>query len=158
MKLKTLFALAAAAMLSACLGDTTGSNDIEIPPMTELPAGTDTVTAENGLKYAEITVGTGTLAENGKQVAVHYTGWLLNGTGFDTSIGFQPLAFVLGQNLLLKGFEQGVVGMRVGGKRRVIIPPALGYGATEVRDDRGNVVIPANSTLVFDIQLVGAAN
>lgn len=158
MKLKTLFAVAAAAVLSGCLGDSTGSNDLVIPPMTALPAGTDTVTAANGLKYAEITVGTGTVAEANDQVAVHYTGWLANGTGFDTSVGFQPLAFTLGQNLFLKGFEQGIIGMRVGGKRRVIIPPSLGYGAVEVRDDRGRVVIPANSTLIFDISLVAVAN
>ena len=158
MRLKTLLAVAAVAVLSGCLGDSTGSNDIVIPPMTALPAGTDTVTATNGLKYAEITVGTGTVAQNGNQVAVHYTGWLANGTGFDTSVGFQTLGFTLGANQVVAGFDQGVVGMRVGGKRRVIIPPSLGYGNTEVRDDRGRVIIPANSTLVFDIQLVAVAN
>ncbi|HEU4561716.1 MAG TPA: FKBP-type peptidyl-prolyl cis-trans isomerase [Longimicrobium sp.] len=158
MKLKTLFAVAAAAFLSACLGDSTGSDDVVIPPITELPAGTDTVTTATGLKYAEISVGTGALAENGDQVAVHYTGWLANGTGFDTSIGFQPLTFTLGAHQVVAGFEQGIVGMKVGGKRRLIIPSALGYGNVDVRDQAGRLVIPANSTLIFDVQLVAVAN
>ncbi|HYH78144.1 MAG TPA: FKBP-type peptidyl-prolyl cis-trans isomerase [Longimicrobium sp.] len=159
MKLKTLFAVAAAGLLSACLGDTTGSGTINIPAITPLPAGVDTVTTATGLKYADITVGTGTLAEDGRQVAVHYTGWLAaTGEGFDTSQGFQPLGFTLGAHQVVAGFEQGVVGMKVGGKRRLIIPAALGYGANEVRDQQGRVVIPANSALIFDVSLIAVAN
>ncbi len=158
MKLKTLFVVASAAFLSACLGDSTGSNQVVIPPITELPAGTDTVTTATGLKYAEITVGTGALAQNGNQVAVHYTGWLANGTGFDTSVGFQPLGFTLGAHQVVAGCEQGIVGRKVGGKRRLIIPPALGYGNVDVRDQAGRVVIPAGSTLIFDVQLVAVAS
>ncbi len=159
MKLKTLFAVAAAGLLSACLGDSTGSGgSVTIPPLTPLPSGIDTVTTATGLKYADITVGTGTEAGATSQVAVHYTGWLSTGEGFDTSIGFSPLAFTLGAHQVVPGFEQGVVGMKVGGKRRLIIPPALGYGAQEVRNPQGVVVIPANSTLIFDIQLVAVAN
>jgi FKBP-type peptidyl-prolyl cis-trans isomerase len=136
LKLKTLFAVACSA----------------------LPAGTDTVTAAGGLKYADITVGTGSTAAAGSAVSVHYTGWLANGTGFDTSIGFSPISFTLGAHQVVAGFEQGIVGMKVGGKRRLIIPPALGYGASEVKDEAGKVVIPANSTLIFDISLVAVAN
>jgi FKBP-type peptidyl-prolyl cis-trans isomerase len=89
----------------------------------------------------------------GNAVTVDYTGWLTNGQGFDTSIGYSPLVFRIGQHNVLLGFEQGVTGMKVGGKRRLIIPPALGYGATPQTDGSGNVVIPANSTLIFDVQL-----
>lgn len=158
MKLKTLFAVACSALLAGCLGDSTGSSTITIPPPTALPAGTDTVTTATGLRYAEITVGTGTAAANGSAVSVHYTGWLANGTGFDTSIGFSPISFTLGAHQVVAGFEQGIVGMKVGGKRRLIISPALGYGANDVKDDQGKVVIPANSTLIFDVSLVAVAN
>lgn len=158
MKLKTLFAVAAAGLLSACLGNSTGSQTVTIPDLTPLPAGIDTVTTASGLKYADITVGTGTLAQNGSQVAVHYTGWLTTGKGFDTSLGGNPLPFTVGQHQYLVGFEEGVIGMKVGGKRRLIIPSGLGYGANEIRDQSGRVVIPANSTLIFDIQLVAIAN
>lgn len=158
MKLKTLFAVAAAGLLSACLGDSTGSQNVTIPDLTPLPAGIDTVTTASGLKYADITVGTGAVAQNGSQVAVHYTGYLTTGKGFDTSLGGSPLPFTVGAHQFLTGFEEGVIGMKVGGKRRLIIPPALGYGANEIRDQSGQVVIPANSTLIFDVQLVAIAN
>jgi FKBP-type peptidyl-prolyl cis-trans isomerase len=91
-------------------------------------------------------------------VSVHYTGWLTNGTAFDTSLGGTPIAFKIGGGNLLVGFEEGIVGMKVGGKRRLIIPPNLGYGANEVRDAKGNVVIPANSTIIFDVQLMAVSN
>lgn len=158
MKLKTLFAVAAAGLLSACLGDATGSQNVTIPDLTPLPAGVDTVTTASGLKYADITVGTGPLAQNGSQVAVHYTGYLTTGKGFDTSLGGNALPFTVGAHAFLVGFEEGVIGMKVGGKRRVIIPPSLGYGANEIRDQNGQVVIPPNSTLIFDMQLVAVAN
>jgi FKBP-type peptidyl-prolyl cis-trans isomerase len=158
LKLKTLFAVAAAGLLSGCLGDSTGSQTVTIPALTPLAAGIDTVTTASGLKYADITVGTGAVAQNGSQVAVHYTGWRSTGEGFDTSVGSSPLAFTVGTHTLLVGFEEGVIGMKVGGKRRLIIPPALGYGANEIRDQSGQVVIPPNSTLIFDVQLVAIAN
>jgi peptidylprolyl isomerase len=153
-KLKTLAAAAAAAVLAACSGD--GPTAVEIDPPPPLPAGATIVTTASGLQYADITVGTGTVAQNGRAVSVHYTGWLENGTGFDTSVGGQPFQFVPGQSAVIPGFQEGVVGMRVGGKRRLFIPPALGYGDVPQTDSNGNVVIPANSTLIFDVQLVGA--
>jgi FKBP-type peptidyl-prolyl cis-trans isomerase len=158
LKLKTLFAVAAATLLAGCLGDSTGSGTVTIPPPTPLAAGTDTVTTASGLKYAEITVGTGTLAQNGSNVQVHYTGWLLDGTGFDTSLGGSAIPFTIGSGALIKGFEEGVIGMRVGGKRRVILPPDLAYGSNTLTDRNGNVVIPPNSTIIFDITLVAVAN
>jgi FKBP-type peptidyl-prolyl cis-trans isomerase len=150
--LKTLFSAAAVALLAACSGD--GPTSVEIPTYTPLPAGTTIVTTASGLQYAEVTVGTGTLAQAGSQVAVHYTGWLANGTGFDSSVGLQPYPLTLGQHEVIAGFEEGIVGMKVGGKRRLYIPPALGYGATPVYDQDAKLIIPANSELVFDIELV----
>jgi FKBP-type peptidyl-prolyl cis-trans isomerase FkpA len=151
-KLKTLFSAAALALLAACAGDATGP---DIPGLIPLPASTPVVTTASGLKYSEITVGTGATAGAGSQVAVHYTGWLAaTGKGFDTSAGQQPFQLTLGQHQVITGFEEGIVGMKVGGKRRVYIPPALGYGAVPVYDQDAKLVIPPNSDLVFDVELV----
>jgi len=96
--------------------------------------------------------GTGTVAENGMQVQVHYTGTLQDGTVFDSSRNRgEPLAFVLGEGRVIKGWEQGIAGMRVGEKRILTIPPELGYGA-----QGAGGVIPPNATLVFDVELMGA--
>jgi FKBP-type peptidyl-prolyl cis-trans isomerase len=152
-KLKTLFSAGALALLAACTGD--GPTEVQIPTLVPLPAGTPIVTNPSGLKYAEITVGTGTLAANGSVVFVHYTGWLAaDGTGFDSSAGQQPFGLRLGEHEVIPGFEEGIVGMKVGGKRRLFIPAALGYGATAVYDGDAKVIIPANSDLVFDVELV----
>jgi FKBP-type peptidyl-prolyl cis-trans isomerase len=95
-------------------------------------------------------VGTGDEAQRGKTVSVHYTGWLADGTKFDSSLDRgQPLSFVLGAGQMIPGFDEGVAGMKVGGERRLIIPPNLAYGA-QGRPPR----IPANAELTFDIQLV----
>jgi FKBP-type peptidyl-prolyl cis-trans isomerase FkpA len=103
----------------------------------------------------DISVGTGTTAAAGKTVTVNYTGWLYDanatdhkGTQFDTSIGKTPFTFVLGVGQVIAGWDQGVVGMTVGGVRRLVIPPSLAYGST------GQGSIPPNATLVFDITLV----
>jgi FKBP-type peptidyl-prolyl cis-trans isomerase len=108
-----------------------------------------TVTA-SGLKIIEIKSGSGDEAQKGQTVSVHYTGWLADGTKFDSSLDRgQPLSFVLGAGQMIPGFDEGVAGMRVGGERRLIIPPNLAYGA-QGRPPR----IPANAELTFDIQLV----
>src|SRR5205814_6838233 len=114
--------------------------------MSELPS---------GLKYTDTTVGTGTEATKGKKVSVHYTGWLYNngakGTKFDSSVDRgQPFQFTLGAHQVIAGWDEGVAGMKVGGKRTLIIPPELGYGA---RGAGG--VIPPNATLMFDVELLG---
>lgn len=108
--------------------------------------------AQNAL-YGEITVGTGTEAVVGKKVAIYYKGWLTNGVLFDQSKvnangTKEPFAFTIGQGQVISGMDQDVIGMKVGGKRRMIIPPAVGYGAQQ----KGT--IPANSVLVFDVELV----
>ena len=105
----------------------------------------------------DLRVGTGAEATAGRAVTVHYTGWLFDpgrpeqkGTQFDSSISRgQPFVFTLGTGGVIRGWDQGVPGMRVGGQRRLIIPPSLGYGAS------GNGPIPPNATLVFDIELLG---
>jgi FKBP-type peptidyl-prolyl cis-trans isomerase len=109
------------------------------------------VTLSGGLKYVDLKVGDGAIAENGMDVSVHYTGWLTDGTRFDGSEGGQPLSFRLGSGQVIRGWEDGIRGMRVGGKRKLTIPPAMGYG------DRGTPggPIPPNATLVFDVELMG---
>jgi FKBP-type peptidyl-prolyl cis-trans isomerase FkpA len=103
----------------------------------------------------DLVVGTGRQAANGNNVTVNYTGWLYNpsaaenkGTQFDTSIGKTPLTFRLGQANIIQGWHQGIVGMAVGGKRRLILPPSLAYGSA------GNPPIPPNATILFDVELV----
>jgi FKBP-type peptidyl-prolyl cis-trans isomerase len=115
------------------------------------PVNGEPVVTPGGLQYIEIVQGTGDQARNGQTVKVHYTGWLTNGTKFDSSKDHgQPFTFSLGAGNVIKGWDQGVAGMRVGGQRRLIIPPDLGYGA------RGYPpVIPENATLVFDVELLG---
>jgi FKBP-type peptidyl-prolyl cis-trans isomerase len=104
----------------------------------------------------DVKVGTGTTATPGSSVSVLYVGKLSDGTVFDSSAahGNQPLVFTLGSQGLIAGFQIGVNGMKVGGERLLAIPASLGYGAQDVKDSTGKVIIPANSTLVFDVQLV----
>jgi FKBP-type peptidyl-prolyl cis-trans isomerase FkpA len=154
LKLKTWFAAAALAVAAACTGDATGSGSVDIGPPPSLPAGLDTVTTASGLKYVDVAPGAGAVAQAGSQVSLRYTLWLSNGTGIDTS-GSTPVLFTLGNGQLIAGFDEGVRGMEVGGKRRLIVPPSLGYGSQPVVDQNtGRVIIPANSTLIFDVELV----
>jgi FKBP-type peptidyl-prolyl cis-trans isomerase FkpA len=109
----------------------------------------------NGLKYTDTKTGDGAIAAAGNKVSVHYTGWLYKndakGAKFDSSVDRgQPFQFTLGAHQVIPGWDQGVAGMKVGGKRTLIIPPELGYGA---RGAGG--VIPPNATLMFDVELLG---
>jgi FKBP-type peptidyl-prolyl cis-trans isomerase len=109
------------------------------------------VTTPSGLKYVDQVVGTGDVAVAGKTANVHYTGWLENGKKFDSSVDRgQPFSFPLGAGRVIKGWDEGVQGMKVGGKRKLTIPSDLGYGS---RGAGG--VIPPNATLVFDVELLG---
>ena len=103
------------------------------------------------LEIEDMKVGTGIEAANGDRVTVHYTGWLIDGTKFDSSIDRgQPFVFSLGAGQVIQGWDRGVRGMQVGGVRKLTIPPELAYGDRPV----GGGLIPANSTLVFEVQLL----
>ncbi len=115
------------------------------------------ITTASGLQYLDTTTGDGPQAQAGQQVSVHYTGWLYandtQGAKFDSSKDRgDPFAFSLGAGMVIRGWDEGVAGMKVGGARTLIIPPALGYGA---RGAGG--VIPPNATLKFDVELLGVS-
>jgi FKBP-type peptidyl-prolyl cis-trans isomerase len=108
-------------------------------------------TTPSGLIIEDIAVGDGAAAVAGQKVKVHYTGWLTNGSKFDSSKDRgEPFEFPLGGGRVIKGWDEGVQGMKIGGKRKLTIPPDLGYGA---RGAGG--VIPPNATLVFEVELLG---
>jgi FKBP-type peptidyl-prolyl cis-trans isomerase len=106
-------------------------------------------TTPSGVQYWDITPGTGAVATSGKKVTVNYTGWLTSGKKFDSSVGKQPFTFKLGAGEVIQGWDDGVAGMKVGGKRQLRIPPNLGYGS-----QGAGGVIPPNATLIFDVQLL----
>jgi FKBP-type peptidyl-prolyl cis-trans isomerase len=149
MKLIPLCAAAAALVLVSLTAPSPmafGAADGAPKKMSELPS---------GLKYTDTTVGTGAEATKGRKVSVHYTGWLYNngakGAKFDSSLDRgQPFGFALGAGQVIRGWDEGVAGMKIGGKRTLIIPPDLGYGA---RGAGG--AIPPNATLMFDVELLG---
>jgi peptidylprolyl isomerase len=108
-------------------------------------------TTPSGLQYEDLVVGNGATPQAGQTAQVHYTGWLDNGTKFDSSVDRgQPFGFRLGQGQVIKGWDEGVATMKVGGKRRLVIPPELGYGS---RGAGG--VIPPNARLTFEVELLG---
>jgi FKBP-type peptidyl-prolyl cis-trans isomerase len=116
------------------------------PPVNGEPTMTS-----SGLEYIDVVVGNGDEARSGQKVTVHYTGWLTNGEQFDSSrTRNSPFAFGLGKGQVIKGWDQGVAGMRVGGQRRLFIPADLGYGARGAPP-----VIPPNAKLIFDVELLG---
>lgn len=102
----------------------------------------------SGLQYIDLVEGTGASPAVGKQVTMHYRGTFPNGEQFDSSIGKQPMTFTLGVTPMIKGWDEGVMGMKVGGKRKLIVPPDLAYGAA------GRPGIPPNSTLIFELELL----
>jgi len=118
---------------------------------TALPTFEGEVTTESGLKYVDEVVGTGESPTRGQTVTVHYTGTLINGTKFESSLDSgQPVEFKVGIGKLIKAWDEGLMTMKVGGKRKLIVPPNLGYGPA------GNPPkIPPNAPLIFDIQLLG---
>jgi FKBP-type peptidyl-prolyl cis-trans isomerase len=142
LSLTTVFAIAQSAAKKAAA------------PNTDSPSKVtgEGVKTDSGLIYWDIRVGNGQTAKEGSHVRVHYTGWLTTGKKFDSSVDAgKPFDFTIGNREVIKGWEEGVAGMRVGGKRQLRIPPALGYGA----EGTPGGPIPANATLVFDIQLLG---
>ena len=108
-------------------------------------------TTATGLQYEDLQVGTGDSPKPGQTVVVHYTGWLTDGNKFDSSVDRgQPFEFQIGRGQVIKGWDEGVMSMKIGGKRKLTIPADLGYGA---RGAGG--VIPANATLIFEVDLLG---
>lgn len=126
------------------------------PALDATAAQPQDATAGAQVQAQEVAVGTGATAKPGDTVSVLYVGQLQDGTVFDSSAahGNQPLVFTLGAQGLIPGFQIGVNGMKEGGERLIAIPAVLGYGDKDVKDDKGKVIIPANSTIIFDVKLV----
>ena len=126
----------------------------KVDPNAPTPVQGAGTTTPSGLQYWDIKTGTGATAAAGQKVEVRYTGWLTDGHKFDSSIPTgRNFPFMLGQGQVIKGWDEGVAGMKVGGKRQLRIPPQLAYG------DRGFPgAIPAGSTLIFDVELMNVAN
>jgi peptidylprolyl isomerase len=140
---RVIAAVIIVALLSAVLAY------IFVPGLPGTGAGAE-VTTRSGLKYTDLVVGTGPSPSVGQTAVVHYTGTLTNGTKFDSSVDKgQPYSFPLGMGSVIKGWDEGVATMKVGGKRHLVVPPALGYGALGRPP-----AIPGNSTLIFDIELL----
>lgn len=141
--------LLAVLALTLALAVPAQAKDKDAKKTKEVAKSTSTTT-KDGLVIEDVKVGDGKEAVDGKKVTVHYTGTLTNGKKFDSSRDRnQPFDFMLGQGQVIKGWDQGVKGMKVGGKRKLTIPAPLAYGARAMGDD-----IPANSTLLFDVELL----
>lgn len=122
----------------------------EAAPTVETTEKKEMTTTESGLQYTDLVEGTGETPKSGQVVTVHYTGTLQDGTKFDSSRDRgQPFKFKIGVGQVIKGWDEGVGTMKVGGRRQLVIPPELGYGS------RGIGPIPPNSTLLFDVELLG---
>jgi FKBP-type peptidyl-prolyl cis-trans isomerase len=149
---KLAMATAIIVGLSAFVSAQTPAHKVQVVPNTKAPTKVtgDGVKTDSGLQYWDIRVGTGQVAKDGDHVKVHYTGWLTTGKKFDSSVdAHQPFDFTIGKGDVIKGWEEGVAGMKVGGKRQLRIPPQLAYGESGYTG-----VIPPNATLIFDVQLL----
>ena len=142
------------AALAAALATTAGVLALSESAQAQNASTQNAVTTPSGLKYIDITVGTGASPRTGQTCVMHYTGWLYQGgkkgAKFDSSVDRnEPFEFKIGMHQVIAGWDEGVATMKVGGKRTLIIPPALGYGAKGAGG-----VIPPNATLMFDVELL----
>jgi peptidylprolyl isomerase len=149
---------AAAASTAQTASQTPSAQAVpETPAAPKAPAGPTPTTPDqvkttpSGLQYVDLVQGTGASPVAGQTMVVHYTGWLTNGTKFDSSVDRgMPFQFPLGQHRVIAGWDEGVASMKVGGKRKLIVPPGLAY-----KDKGFPGVIPPNSTLIFEVELLG---
>jgi peptidylprolyl isomerase len=152
-----IFAITLVALAGMAIGQSSPAQSAPAKKPAAKPAasGPTKVTGEptktaSGLEYWDIKVGTGAAAQTGQHVKVDYTGWLTDGKKFDSSVGTgKPFELMLGAGQVIKGWDEGIVGMKVGGKRQLRIPPDLAYGAKGYPG-----VIPPSATLIFDVQLL----
>lgn len=149
--MRMVLVLAVACLMAACSLDDFRSRPLNPTFARELAVNEDDLTkTASGLRYQDLTEGSGAEARAGDSVSVHYTGWLTNGSKFDSSRDRgTPFTFQLGAGRVIPGWDEGVAGMKVGGSRKLVIPAHLGYGARGAPP-----VIPPNSTLVFDVELL----
>lgn len=147
--------LSAAVMMSGCSQRETAPSDVKKSGDTAMEKSTGSqsgalIKTSTGLQYEDLVGGSGASPSPGKKVTVHYTGWLTDGSKFDSSVDRnQPFVFQIGAGEVIRGWDEGVMTMKLGGKRKLIIPPALGYGAAGAGG-----VIPPNATLVFEVILL----
>lgn len=136
---------------TACAPQTDNEANTEMAFAPELNVDLDAMTkSASGLYTQDLKVGDGQVVQAGQSVAVHYTGWLPDGSKFDSSLDRgEPLELVVGRGMVIRGWDEGLQGMKVGGKRKLVIPPQLAYG-----DQGAGGVIPPGATLVFDVELV----
>jgi FKBP-type peptidyl-prolyl cis-trans isomerase len=143
----TLLALSSLAVTQTASAHKAAAKPADAGPTKVTGAPTKTA---SGLEYWDIKVGTGAVAQSGQHIKVDYTGWLTNGKKFDSSVGTgKPFEVMLGAGQVIKGWDEGIAGMKVGGKRQLRIPPDLAYGAAGY-----STLIPPNSTLIFDVKLL----
>jgi peptidylprolyl isomerase len=159
----TLRRAAALALLAAPLACTESTAPSYTDPTTQsyaaslgvdIPSMTRTT---NGVYYHDVTVGTGTPVVAGNRISVRYQGFYSDGVSFDDNLGAtdQPLVFTVGGQEAIFGFSEGVLGMRPGGERTIVIPPQLGYGINPIYDNQGNLLLRGNAVLVFKVTLLG---
>jgi FKBP-type peptidyl-prolyl cis-trans isomerase len=149
---------AAIVLVGGCIHEPTALPPCAVGSFTKASVNGDTTTTTTGLQYIDGTAGTGSSTGWCKTLSVHYDAFLANGTKLEsTHDQGVPFIFTPGIGVVITGFEEGVMEMKVGGTRRIIIPPQLAYGSAEVKNSSGQVIIPANSTLVYDVEIVEVA-
>lgn len=158
MILRGSVACASISLLAACVGEPNAPASCEPMTWTVAAVSGDTTITNTGLRFIQGTEGVAPQADWCKELAFHYEGFLLDGTLFDSSREIdRPLIFTPGFGGLIDGIEQGVIGMGTGGTRRLIISPELGFGSEPRRNAQGEIVVPGNSTVIYDIEVLQVA-